>query len=134
MSNAFSSVGTVLKLGSPLVTIAEITSITGPNKARDTIEVTNLDSTGGYREFIPSFRDGGEITTTGNYTRAGFDTVNDEFELETVTPIQLILNDTGNTTLDGSVYVTNIGQAQALDDKVTLDVTYKVTGQVTLTT
>jgi hypothetical protein len=59
-SDAFAGVGTVFKRGA--VAIAEITSISGPNLTRGTIDVTNLDSTNGYREFIAGFRDGGEVT------------------------------------------------------------------------
>lgn len=134
MSNAFSSVGTVLKIGSPLVTVAEVTSINGANLARDTIEVTSLDSTGGYREFIPSFRDGGEIAVELNFTRAGFDVFKDEFDTEVATPYQIVFNDTAATTFDGSMFVVNIGRTVALDDKVTMSATFKITGQEILTT
>ena len=49
-SNAISGVGTVfLRAGTAL---AEVNSITGPGMTRDFIDVTSLDSTSGYREFI----------------------------------------------------------------------------------
>jgi len=51
-SKAIAGVGTKFKRwnGSAWVDIAEINSITGPSMSRDTIDVTSLDSTGGYRE------------------------------------------------------------------------------------
>ena len=37
------------------------------------IDVTSLDSSGGYREFIASFRDAGEVTLNMNFTLASYD-------------------------------------------------------------
>ena len=62
-TSAISGVGTTLyrstTSGGTFAAVAEIPSISGPNMTRDTIDVTDLDSTGGYREFIAGFRDGG---------------------------------------------------------------------------
>jgi hypothetical protein len=49
--------------------IGEVNSITGPNMSREFIDTTALDTSGGYRTFIPSFRDGGEITLDVNFER-----------------------------------------------------------------
>ena len=82
MSSAISGVGTSFRRwnGSSWENIAEINSITGPNKSRDTIDVTSLDSTGGYREFIGGFRDGGSVTLPMNFTRDTYDTMNTDFD------------------------------------------------------
>ena len=71
MSNAKAGVGTLFRRwsGTAWVNIAEINSISGPNMSRDTIDVTSLDSTGGYREFIPGFRDGGTVQLAMNFVR-----------------------------------------------------------------
>ncbi len=42
-------------------TIAQITNITGPNVVMDTVDVTTMDSVGGWKEFIAGMLDGGEI-------------------------------------------------------------------------
>lgn len=137
MSDAISGVGTVFKrsdmTSAPTFTaIAEINSIDGPNKSRDTIDVTSLDSTGGYREFIASFRDGGEVTLEMNFTRDGYVDMNADFETDTLVDYQIVLPDTSNTTLDFSGLVTSLGLGVPLDDKVTAPVTIKVSGQVIL--
>ena len=137
-SNAFSGVGTVFKRGDGasnevFTAIAEINSIDGPNKSRGTIDVTSLDSTGGYREFIASFRDAGEVTLDMNFTRDGYVDINTDFEGSALVNYQIILPDTNNTQLDFAGLVTNLGMAVPLDDKVTQKVTIKVSGQVTLT-
>ena len=47
--------------------IAEVVDITGPDQSRDTIDVTHMQSPNGYQEFIPSFKDGGNVTLTLNF-------------------------------------------------------------------
>ncbi len=137
-SNAFSGVGTVFKrsdmASAPVLTaVAEINSISGPDKTRDTIDVTSLDSAGGYREFIASFRDAGTVALEMNFTRDGFEELNADFEIETLVDYQIILPDAGNTTLDFSGLVVDMGMAIPLDDKVTATVSIKISGQVLLT-
>jgi predicted secreted protein len=60
--------------------IAEVNSISGPSLSRDTIDVTSLDSTSGYREFIGGFRDGGEVSLEMNFTKDGFTDMKTDFE------------------------------------------------------
>ena len=138
-SNAVSGVGTIFKRSdmassASFTAIAEINSIEGPDKSRETIDVTSLDSTGGYREFIASFRDAGQIQLEMNFTRAGYDDMNDDFETDTLVDYQIVLPDTGNTTLDFSGLVSALGIGIPMDDKITSSVTIKISGQVTLTT
>ena len=53
------SLGTKLTKGS--VDISGLTSIGGIEITAETIDVTTLDSDGGYREFIGGFKDAGEV-------------------------------------------------------------------------
>jgi predicted secreted protein len=131
-SAAFSGVGTTFNRDS--VAIAEINSITGPNMTRDFIDVTSLDSTGGYREFIAGFRDGGEITLEMNFTAAGFNDLKDDYESDVIQTYSIVLSDNAATTLTFSGFVTSLGIAVPIDDKVTCNVTIKISGQVTITT
>lgn len=136
-SNAFSGVGTQFKRGDgasneQFTAIAEINSIAGPDKSRGSIDVTNLDSTAGYREFKMSFRDSGQVTLNMNFTRDGYDNMNDDFESDDPVNYQVVLPDTGATTFEFSAFVQNLGMAIPFDDKVTATVTLKITGQVTM--
>ena len=113
MSNAVSGVGTTFKrsnmLSSPtFAAIAEINSIKGPDKKRNVIDVTSLDSTGGYREFIAAFRDGGQVVMDMNFTRDGYDDMNDDFEIETLVDYQIVFPGKIGT-FEFSGLVTNIG-------------------------
>lgn len=138
-TNAIAGVGAEFKRadtgssGTTFSAIAEVNSISGPNKSRATIDVTSLDSSGGYREFIASFRDAGEVTLEMNWTRDGYDQINDDFESDTAWEYQIVFPDTGNTTLEFTGLVTALGSAIPLDDKITMSVTIKISGQVTLT-
>mgnify|MGYP001586374955 FL=1 len=72
MSDAFSAQNSFLSIGdsaSPntFTEIAEVTSIGGPTQTSEKIDVTHLRSTSGYREYLPSFKDGGEVACVANY-------------------------------------------------------------------
>ena len=137
-TDAISGVGTSFKRGDAasnevFTAIAEINSISGPTMSRNFIDVTSLDSTGGYREFIGSFRDPGTVTLNMNFTRDGYIQMKTDFEASSSVNYQIVLPDSGNTTLDFTAFVTDLPLDIPLDDKITINVTLKVTGQVTVT-
>lgn len=71
-SNSFWAYGSVLQLGNGatpevFTNIAEITSLTPPKAKRDSDEVSNYASPDAYREFIPTWRDGGEVAVEANW-------------------------------------------------------------------
>jgi len=137
MSNAIAGVGTKFRrwggdADPNFSDIAEINSITGPTKSRDTIDVTSLDSTGGYREFIGGFRDGGTVTLPMNFTRATYEIMNTDFESEDLQNYEIYLPDAEYTSFEFTALVTELGLAIPADDKVTADVTLKVSGQVVI--
>jgi predicted secreted protein len=64
MTNANWGYGAILtRAGNP---IAELKSINGPTEKADALDVTVLNSTGGFREFIAGLKDGGEVSMEGN--------------------------------------------------------------------
>jgi predicted secreted protein len=137
MSKAVSGVGTIFRKWDPLlvpankwVNIAEISNIDGPSKSRDTIDVTSLDSTGGYREFIAGFRDGGTVALSMNFTRATYEIMNDDYESDVIVNYEVILPDPEHTTVEFQGLVTEVGLGVPMDDKIASDVTIKVSGRV----
>lgn len=138
ISDAFSGVGTKFKRGNgasneQFTAIAEVNSIGGPNLSREMIDVTSLDSSDGYREFIPAFRDGGEVTLEMNFTRDSFDELLVDFQSDDRVSYQIIWADTNETQFDFAAYVTGLDINTTTDDKVTATATFKITGAVTLT-
>ena len=111
--------------------IAEITGFEGPTMTRSVIDVTNLDST--YREFIGGFRDGGPVTLSMNFTRDTYEQMRLDFMDDDSKNYQVILPDADETMLGFAAFVTDLGLSVPTDDKITADVTLKVTGEVELT-
>jgi predicted secreted protein len=131
-SKATSGVGTKFQRwsGSKWESLAEVNSINGPTKTRAFIDVTSLDSIGGYKEFITGFRDAGTIACKMNFTRYSYDLMNTDFESATAQNYQIILPDTENTGLEFEGLVTELPLTIPTDDKITADVTIKITGPV----
>jgi predicted secreted protein len=87
MSNAFVPIGTQLQIGDQhsgetFTAVSEVNRISGFGWSRNMVEITSLDSTGGYREYLPTFRDGQVITVDMNMTVANWDKFRDIFETE----------------------------------------------------
>lgn len=57
------AVGTVLKINDKV--IGGLKSIGGIEVSAETIDVTALDNTSGYREFLSAFKDAGEVSFSG---------------------------------------------------------------------
>lgn len=114
------------------VAVAGVKNITGPSKTRAFIDVTSLDSTGGYREFIAGFRDAGQLTFTFIFDRDGYEALNTDFESDTPQHYQIVLPDADVTSLAFEGLVTELPLTVPTDDAVTVDVTIKITGTVTL--
>lgn len=135
-SSAVAGVGTVIQRWNTSTgnwdKLAEVNSISGPTMTRDFIDVTSLDSTGGYREFITGFRDAGTVTLNMNFTRTSYDLMKADFENDTAQNYEIVLSDTVNTSFEFEGLVTEIPLEVPTDDKITVSVTIKLTGAVTV--
>lgn len=131
-SAAVSGVGTKFQRwnGSSYVSLAEVNSITGPSMTRAFLDVTSLDSTGGYREFITGFRDAGTISLKMNFTTASYAFMKEDFQKVAANAYKIILSDPGLSSLEFEGLVTELPLSIPTDDKITADVTIKITGEV----
>ena len=109
--------------------IAEINSINGPGMSRDVIDVTSLDSTDLYREFIAGFRDSGTVVLNMNFRRDNYDTMKGDFEDNDLQNYEIVLPDPENTTLEFEGLVTEAPLTIPPGDKITVDVTIKISGK-----
>jgi len=135
MSEAVTGVGAIFHRWDGLHTwaaIAEINNIGGPSMTRDTIDATSLDSTDGYREFIAGFRDGGTVVLNMNFWRNTYALFKADFESDTLGNYEIILPDDDTTTLEFTGLVTELPLTIPPDDKITVDVSIKISGKVTL--
>jgi predicted secreted protein len=132
-SSAISSMGAKFYryVGTIWVAVAEITGIDGPSKSRETIDVTTLDSADGYREVIGDLRDGGTVSLSMNFKRAEYDLMATDFESDSVANYAIVLADTDRTAIEFEGLVTEMPLSAAVGDKLSADVTIKVTGKPT---
>lgn len=126
------SVGTKLKIGTQA--IAELTEIGGLDLSQDTVDTTTLDSTGGYKEFIAGFKDGGEVSLSGffNPSDAGQTAIYNAFTGATVDTYQILFPSSLGATWDFKGVVTGFKTGAALEDAISFEATIKVSGQPSL--
>lgn len=134
--NAVVAKGTVFKRGDgtsseSFVALAEMNSIGLPNRSRPMIDVTDLDSTS--REFIPGLLDSGEIAISMNFTRDTYLEMEADLLNDSSVNYQIVLPDSGETTIDFAGYCQDLsGAAPGPDEKINVDVTFKITGDISI--
>ncbi|MEU8264914.1 phage tail tube protein [Micromonospora sp. NPDC048999] len=115
--------------------IANVTSISGPERSRETIDVTNHGSPDGWKQYIGSLKDGGEVSLDLNYDPAE-DThdLDDDFDDDAPRSYQIvILPGTENEhTWSIKGILTKVGDEFPYDDKMGRSITIKVSGKPTL--
>ncbi len=126
---------TNLSPGNVFETIANVTSIGGPERTRETIDVTSHDSPDGWMEFIGGLKDGGEITLDINYDPAeATHDIDDDFDDGVARNYQIVIlpdtEDEYTWTIKG--IMTTLGDEFPYDDKMARSMTIKVTGKPTL--
>lgn len=131
MGAPMSGQGTVFKRNG--TALAEVLSIGGPNMSRETIDITSLDVLDGYRKFIASFRDAGTIDLSMNFTNETYKLMKTDFESDTPQEYQIVLPDDEASTLSFEGLVTELPLNVPVGDKITADVTIKISGKVDFT-
>jgi len=125
---AIIGVGTTLKIGGTL--IGKVTNISGPSMSKETVDTTSFDNTDGYRSFIVGLKDAGTLTFTLMFDKTVYSTLKAAFEDNTAKAIEITLPDATKLTFNG--FVTELPLTVPTEDKVTCDVTVKISGAVTL--
>lgn len=143
MTTPVAAFGTFLKIGDGggtevFTTIAMVLDIDGPSMSAEVIEATSHSSPGAWREFIPSFLDGGEVSFDVNWiptaaTHNASTGLTRDFKNRTKRNFQIVFPDGGaGTTWAFSAYVTGVSPSAPVGDKLTASFTLKITGQPTL--
>lgn len=130
------ALGTKLKIGDTTpVAVAGLTSIGGLELSADTIDVTTLDSDGGYREFIAGFKDAGEVSLEGYLepdTGKGQKELYDLFESGNEEDFTIQFpNDMAKWEFKG--VVTGFSTSADREDPLAFSATIKVSGKPTFT-
>lgn len=120
--------------GATVGDVGNIISISGPDQTRDSIDISTMDSISKAREFISGLWDAGEVTIEINYDGASGGTANDlstAFQLGTGEVWTIAFPDTSTWAATG--FITSLGHAIPVDDKITQSFTIKFTGVPTYT-
>lgn len=134
---AFRGLGTVIKIGtdSAAVAVAELTEIGGLELSADTIDVTSLDSEGGYREFIAGFKDAGEVGISGFFnpqTGKGQKELYDLFESGATEAFTIEFPAATKAKWSFRGVVTAFKTSTSLEDPLSFEGSIKVSGKPTL--
>lgn len=125
---AENSIGTTLTIG--VTPVGKLTKIGSPEMTKGEIDVTTLESTGGYKEFISDFRDGGNLTFEGfAVSDAGQDALKTNFDADTNETFTITLPNGTTITLEGYVSKYKKGDA-AVGQGLTFSGEIRVSGVV----
>lgn len=129
------SVGTTFKMGAVTATtaIGGLTSIGGIEVSADTVDVTALDSEGGYREFIAGFKDAGDVSLEGylDDDDAGQAAAYAALESGEVQTCEIAFPNGSKWAFKG--IITGFSTGAELEDAVSFSTTVKVSGKPTFT-
>jgi len=127
------AVGTLFKQG--LVIIGSLDKIKPPEKSADTIDVTTIDVTDGYKKFISGFKDGGEVTVGGyfDFTDAGQLALDASFDAGTEDVYTIVFPPSIGATFTFTGVITKYAVGEAnIKDALGFDATIKVVGKPVL--
>lgn len=141
-SNAWWAYGSSFKLGdgaTPEVftAVAEVQDIDGPSMTRESIAVTSQDSTDGWKEYIPSWRDGDTVTITANWlpsnaTQDGSTGMLSHFEDNDNHNYQIVTPAAVGVTISFSGHITGFPLSLPLEEQGQVEFEIKISGAVTI--
>jgi len=117
--------------GGIFATVAGVNSVAGPGLSRDTIDVTDMDSTNRWREHIGGLKDAGEVTLELEFDPDGSDVTNFLADINNDASgyYKIIFPDA--TEWGFAAILTGYEPSSPQDEKMVATVTYKLTGQPT---
>ncbi len=115
-------------------TVAEVRNISGPNITRDTDDATHMESTNGWREYISTLRDGGEVTLELNLAPSSTNAGNLFADLsdDTARNYRLAFPATGGGTakrFSFAAFQTAASPTSPHDGRMAMSATFKITGE-----
>lgn len=123
--------GTVLKRSGAVV--AAVRNLSGPSISLDTSDVTTHDSAGGWREFIATLIDAGEVTLelVWDPDNASHNNVRGDLVARTSQTYSIEWPDVSPAVFTFVAFVTAFQPEAPVDGELSASVTLKITGAVT---
>lgn len=130
--------GTLLARGNgatseTFTTVAEVRSIRGPGQSLELVDATHMESPSGFREWLASFKDGGEVTFQVNFlpanaTHTGLYT---DHAAKTKRNFRITWPNTAGTKCTFAAFITGLSPSASVGEMLLNDVTLRITGAVT---
>jgi predicted secreted protein len=116
-------------------TIDGVKGLSGPSFSLETIDVTHHTSASAYKQKLPTFLDGGDISFDLIYdpANAQHEALFTDFEGRLKRNFQVVYTDSGNMTHDFAAYVSSIEVSAPIDDALKLSVKLTIDGAITRT-
>lgn len=132
---AIAGIGTTLTFkedpSGTAIAIGSLTSIGELSPTADEIDVTTLDSTGGYREFIAGFKDSGEVAISGFHEDdAGQKAARTAFNANKTGEFVITFSDKVTFTFNGFFKGYTVGSVE-VDGAIGFGATIRASGPVT---
>lgn len=118
--------------GTSYTDVADVTEIGVLDISAETIESTVHGSAGGWRTFIGGLKDAGELKMSINYDPAVHGTILTNIGVDNVAH-EITLTDAGAAVITFDGILTGLSVGAPMDDKLTGEVTIKISGAVTVT-
>lgn len=114
--------------------VGGLSSINGVEVSSDTTEVTALDNTTGYREFLGGFKNGGEVPTEGylDGEDQGQDAMYSALEDQQIHDFAIQFPEAIGKTWNFKGIVTKFATSVSTDDAIKYSATVKVSGKPSL--
>ena len=131
------SQGTTLKFtpaGGEQVAVGRLTSVGEIQTDSEEVDVTTLESTGGYREYLQGFKDSGELEVEGYHdgNDAGQAALRSAYASGAAGEVKITFPDGTVVGFNGYVKAHTIGAAE-VDGAVGFGATFRISGGVTVT-
>ena len=129
--------GTTLKFtpaGGTQVVVSKLTSVGEIAPEAEEVDITTLESTGGYREYMQGFRDSGELEITGFHDAddAGQTALRTAFASGASGSFEVKFPDDTAVTFSGFIKSHTIGSAE-VDGAIGFGAVIRISGAVTVT-
>jgi len=119
--------------GTDWVELAEVINIGGPTLSRATIEVVSLNVTDAFKNFLSGYRDSGDVTFTMVFRRDTYEVIMEDYESDDNGNYEIYIEAAEETSFEFEGLVTEMPLVGiAGDSPITVDVTIKIDGQITL--
>ena len=112
--------------------IANVVSIEGPEIERETLDMTAHDTPDGWREYKGGLKDAGELSCEINYDPAEHDALVADFEDDEPRNWRLVFPTTPAVQWDFAAVLTGFSSEAPHDDKLSAEITLKLSGKPTI--